>query len=367
AGLAKYLATGEGPVLNQMIEITAVRKDGSEFPIELTITPLQVESGMMFSAFVRDITARKQMVERLNEREMFFRLLSEQLPVGVFEVNAAGACLYTNKMWELICRGHGGQAGHRKMAAAPSKSWTQWFHVDDRPVIEAAWAKTTSAYVPIQHECRLAGGGEEAQWIQVLLWPMVTETGVRYLGTIEDITARKRTIAHTMQLLREGRFELQTLSEAKHLAELLAYAFPDPARAQLGITELLVNGVEHGNLDISYDEKTGLLEQGKLDEELARRLALPDYARRRVRVTTARTDTELRLAIVDEGKGFDWSQYLDPGREPSGGSHGRGIAMSKLISFDHLEYRDRGNHVVVTTRLAGPPAGSEAPEQAQAA
>ena len=41
------------------------------------------ESGMMFSAFVRDITVRKQMVERLNERETFFRLLSEQLPIGV--------------------------------------------------------------------------------------------------------------------------------------------------------------------------------------------------------------------------------------------------------------------------------------------
>lgn len=367
AGLANYLATGEGPVLNQMIEITAVRKDGSEFPVELTITPLQVESGTMFSAFLRDITARKQMVERLNEREMFFRLLSEQLPVGVFEINTAGACLYTNKMWELICRGPGGLAGDRPSAGAPSGPWTQWFHADDRPAVEQAWANTTSAYAPIRHECRLAAGREDVQWVQVLLWPMVTDTGVRYLGTIEDITARKRTIAHTMQLLRQGRFELQTLSEAKHLAELLAYAFPDPARAQLGITELLVNGVEHGNLGISYDEKTRLLEQGALDEELARRLALPDYAHRRVRVATERTGTELTLAIVDDGQGFDWKQHLDLADNLSGASHGRGIAMSRLISFDHLEYRDRGNHVVVTTYLDHPPAGSGGPERAEAA
>ena len=353
--------------MNQMIEITAIRKDGSEIPVELTITPLQVESGMMFSAFLRDITARKQMVERLNEREMFFRLLSEQLPVGVFEVNAAGTCLYTNKMWEVICRGHGGLSGARPLEGASSEPWMQWFHQDDRQALAQAWEKTTTAYSPIQQECRLAGTREDVRGGQGLLWPMVTETGVRYLGTVEDITGRKRTIAHTMQLLRAGRFELRTLSEAKHLAELLAYAFPDPARAQLGITELLVNGVEHGNLGISYDEKTRLLKQGKLDEELARRLASPEYAHRRVRVATERTDRELTLAIVDDGKGFDWKPYIDLGIDSSGGSHGRGIAMSKLISFDQLEYRDHGNHVVVTTRLEGPPAGSDSPEQSQAA
>jgi len=353
AGLAAYRATRVGSLLNQMIEITAVRKDGSEFPVELTITPLQVESGMMFSAFVRDITVRKQMVERLNERETFFRLLSEQLPIGVFEINAAGACVYTNTMWGVIVKAHSEPARVRPKTDGPSGPWTQWFHEEDRTSLEQAWAETTSSFQPIRQECRLACDQEEAQWVQVLLWPMVTETGVRYLGTIEDITARKRTIAHTMQLLRQGRFDLQTLSEAKNLAELLAYAFPDPACAQLGLTELLVNGVEHGNLELSYDEKSRFLEQGKLDGELARRLALPEYAHRRVRVAMERTGTELRLTIVDEGKGFDWRPYLDLEGERSDKSHGRGIAMSKAIGFDRLEYRGCDNEVVASTRLDG--------------
>ncbi len=57
-GLQRYVQTGEGPVLGQRIEITALRRDGTEFPVELAITPITLSSGMLFSAFVRDITER---------------------------------------------------------------------------------------------------------------------------------------------------------------------------------------------------------------------------------------------------------------------------------------------------------------------
>ena len=74
-GLARYLATGEGPVLNRRIEVMAVRRDGSEFPVELAITPLGSTSGdVSFSAFLSDITARKRAEEELqrthNELEL---------------------------------------------------------------------------------------------------------------------------------------------------------------------------------------------------------------------------------------------------------------------------------------------------------
>lgn len=67
-GLARFMATGEGPVLNQRVEVSAVRRDGSEFPVELTITHLRVEQADLFCAFVRDITERKES-ERLLEQQ----------------------------------------------------------------------------------------------------------------------------------------------------------------------------------------------------------------------------------------------------------------------------------------------------------
>ncbi len=350
AGIAKYLATGVGPMLNQLIEITAMRKDGTEFPVELTIMPLRLETGTKFSAFVRDITARKQMVEQLNEREAFFRLLSDHLPIGVFEIDHRGRRLYGNRMWRSVFNL---SESSNSCCPGQSGSWLQWFHQDDREKVEEEWERSRTSFDRMAIECRLAEGGEEARWVNVLLWPMTTEEGVRYLGTLEDITERKRTVARTMTLLRHGRFELQTLTEAKNLAELLAYAFPDPSRTQLGLTELLVNGVEHGNLGISYDEKSTFLDQGRFEAELIRRLALPEHRDKRVHITVERTDRNLEMTILDDGSGFDWRRYLDLDHRRADESHGRGIAMAKAVSFDQLDFQGCGNQVVVSVSLNG--------------
>ncbi len=59
-GLKRFLETGEGPVLNKRIEISALRRNGEEFPVGLAICPLKLAEGWIFSAFVSDITARKR-------------------------------------------------------------------------------------------------------------------------------------------------------------------------------------------------------------------------------------------------------------------------------------------------------------------
>ena len=64
-GLQHFLATGEGPVLNKRIEITALHRDGHEFPVELTISPMRSGETFTFSAFVRDITERRRAEEAL--------------------------------------------------------------------------------------------------------------------------------------------------------------------------------------------------------------------------------------------------------------------------------------------------------------
>jgi two-component system, LuxR family, sensor kinase FixL len=63
-GLAHYLATGEGPVMDRRIEIVALRKDGSEFPIELAITRVPQAGDHFFIGTIRDITERKQAQEQ---------------------------------------------------------------------------------------------------------------------------------------------------------------------------------------------------------------------------------------------------------------------------------------------------------------
>jgi PAS domain S-box-containing protein len=66
-GLAHYLATGEGPVLNCRLEMTGVRSDGTELPLELTVTRVQMDGPPVFTAHLRDITERKQLENRLRQ------------------------------------------------------------------------------------------------------------------------------------------------------------------------------------------------------------------------------------------------------------------------------------------------------------
>lgn len=62
-GLAHYLATGEGPILNRRLDLTAVRADGHEFPVELTVTCIALDGPPLFTAYLRDISER-QVAER---------------------------------------------------------------------------------------------------------------------------------------------------------------------------------------------------------------------------------------------------------------------------------------------------------------
>lgn len=68
AGLKYYLTTGEGPVLRTRIEITALRRSGEEFPIELSISPVYLGSEEVFLAFIRDVSSSKAAIEALKQR-----------------------------------------------------------------------------------------------------------------------------------------------------------------------------------------------------------------------------------------------------------------------------------------------------------
>ena len=92
-GLAHYLATGEGPVLGKRIEITAMRADGSEFPVELAITPIHLGQHPVFTASIRDITERKRAEEALLDIKERFQQLVEHSGDAFFLHDRAGRIL----------------------------------------------------------------------------------------------------------------------------------------------------------------------------------------------------------------------------------------------------------------------------------
>ncbi len=154
--------------------------------------------------------------------------------------------------------------------------------------------------------------------------------------------------AASLQMMQHGSFKFSTLEQAKRLAVLLAKTCEQADKVVMGLSELLVNAVEHGNLGISYQEKTQLNEKNIWQQEIDKRLQLEAYRGRQVTVNFKRMSDKLEFTIVDQGKGFDWREYLEMRPERAFNSHGRGIAMAKLISFDEIEYCGNGNEVHAT-------------------
>jgi two-component system sensor histidine kinase/response regulator len=78
-GLARYLKTGQTPVLNRRLELAAVRKGGQLFPVEVAIAPISSDGSAMFAGYLRDITDRRQAEAALAERMSLERQNAEQL------------------------------------------------------------------------------------------------------------------------------------------------------------------------------------------------------------------------------------------------------------------------------------------------
>ncbi len=76
-GMSRFLASGEGPILGRRMEMRALRRDGSEFPVELSISAARRDGAWTFIGFLRDQTLEKQALGKLQVQSALFRMLAE--------------------------------------------------------------------------------------------------------------------------------------------------------------------------------------------------------------------------------------------------------------------------------------------------
>ena len=133
-------------------------------------------------------------------------------------------------------------------------------------------------------------------------------------------------------------------------AELAQY-FPDPFNVQIGIHELLLNALEHGNLAIDEQEKIALVRAGRWQQEIERRLQLPEYRDRHVAVELAVGDDACSITITDQGEGFDWRPYMTTNERKHDQLSGLGLLMVRHAGFDAVAFNEKGNQVRCSARL----------------
>ena len=151
-------------VLNTRLELSALHRDGHEFPIELAITPLETGKAISFSAFVRDITDRKRMEQALVESRQHYRALAESLPHLVWTCRPDGYCDYLSRQWvDYTGRPADEQLGF---------GWAEHVHPDDRERVQAEWEAATLRGDLFDVEFRIRRADGVYRWFRTRALPL---------------------------------------------------------------------------------------------------------------------------------------------------------------------------------------------------
>ncbi|MCJ8345953.1 cyclic nucleotide-binding domain-containing protein, partial [bacterium] len=147
------------------------------------------------------------------------------------------------------------------------------------------------------------------------------------------------------------------MEEAERTANMIASFLFETGRIDrkkfyslnMGMSELIINAVEHGNCGLTFNCKTKLLEEGVNMVEYVKTLAQnnPLIDKKRVRLDYEISQDFSVWKITDEGEGFDHTEFEEADPEKLLLSHGRGIIMARTCS-DKLEYNDKGNVATLT-------------------
>jgi len=132
--------------------------------------------------------------------------------------------------------------------------------------------------------------------------------------------------------------------------------FLDPKEASIirvAIREILLNAIEHGNLEISFDEKTKAIQDGNYFKLLTSKQNNTKYKNRKVDVEFSINEEKAVYKITDEGKGFNYKKFINQSPEDMNRSmltHGRGLTMAQNI-FDEMKFNKTGNQVMLVKKL----------------
>lgn len=169
-------------------ETVRVRKDGSRVDVSLTISPVKNAAGKIVGAskIARNVTARNKAAEELRAQEQRFHTLTRHAPVGIFQTDAEGHCLFVNERWcDLAGLSHETAAG---------RGWVAALHPDDRERVFREWYGAAQAGREFASEYRFSTPGGQVTWLSGSAVALRDGRGqvTGYIGTVTDITHRKQ-------------------------------------------------------------------------------------------------------------------------------------------------------------------------------
>ncbi|MGC2170443.1 MAG: PAS domain S-box protein [Candidatus Sulfotelmatobacter sp.] len=210
-GFACYLATGEARVLGKRMEMTAVRADGSEFPVELAITRIPLEGPPSFTGYLRDITERKRAEQELRRSEAFLAEAQHLSRIGSFSWRpATDEITWSEQLYRIFQIDWDARVTFELIGAR--------IHPEDLSVFQEHIERSRRDRSNVQLEFRLQMPDGEVKYVHVAAHIRGDQGQLEYIGAVQDVTERRSS----EEALSKARSELSHVARVTSLGVLTA-------------------------------------------------------------------------------------------------------------------------------------------------